>query len=148
MIVLIFSFSSCTGDDEASTPKSQYEYTIAGGVSKTIEGTFAEFFTDNGSFYIVLSNDTEFLSAQIYAEPIIEKSYFLKTEANAEVKTGSIFTGDFHNFITNFGTGGSISITSIETNVVKGTFSMNMDDNNPGVPIVVNVSGSFTAKKR
>lgn len=139
--------NSCSGDED-NKPKATFEYTIAGGVSKEVEGTDAEFFTDGGIFYIGLLKDTEFVSIQIYTDPIIEKSYALKTETNADVQTGSVFTGDFHNFISDFGAGGSVSITSVEANVVTGNFTMNMDNNSPTSPIVVNVSGSFTAIKR
>jgi hypothetical protein len=148
LIGMILLFSSCAGDDEDNIPTGNYEYTIAGGFSKTITGTEAEFFTDNGIFYIRLDKETDHLSAQIYAEPITEKSYVVKSETNAEVTTGSVFTDDFHSFNTKFGTGGSVSITSVETNVVKGTFTMNMNDNSFSDQIVVNVSGSFTAIKR
>jgi hypothetical protein len=145
--ILILFLGSCSNNDE-NMPQASFEYTITGGVSKTIKGMDAEFFTDGGKFYLIFNENTDHLAITVYTTPIDEKSYLMQSEGNANAQTGSIFTGDFHSFITDFQTGGSVSLSSVEENVITGSFNLLMDDNSPTALIVVNVSGTFTAIKR
>ncbi len=151
-IAVISLLTACSKSDEPSAngknQKGIFEYAITGGISKNIKGTEAEFFVDNGHFYLILNEASDHLSIQVYTAPIAETSYLMQSEGNANVQTGSIFTSDFHSFITNFQTGGSVSLSSVKENVIIGSFNLLMDDNSPTAAITVNVSGTFTAIKR
>lgn len=158
LLCISIAYFSCDPDDDNS--KGSFSYTVTGAATETISGDDTGFGITNGELFIRLTDGTDELTLRILIDPASAGSYAVNPilvngqaqtiepeDAFAELGIGSSLTGDRRNFSTDASNGGSVVITSVETNALQGNFDISMREllgggvNQPEI----NVQGDFTA---
>ena len=176
VLCIVLIVISCSKDSGSYTAEmGDFTYTVSGAASKTITGTNARFGQAGGSglaerTFITMTVDSEELIINIVMEPPVTGTFVVnpmavmndagqitiiqieERDSWAELGIGSTFTNDRRAFDTASANGGSVTITSVNGNIMIGNFNMSLmellggDDpfNNPKI----SVQGTFRAVKQ
>lgn len=157
---------SCSSDNEEESQEGSFEYTISGAVSKEVKGNETNFGTTNGEFFVRLTSGTDELVIRILIDPLNPSSYEINPvfvsvneppipivagDSFADLGIGSTLSNDRRSFSSNAGNGGSVTISSVNGEIVSGTFTISLRElltGNVGSEPAVSVQGSFTAVKQ
>ena len=159
MITLLFS---CASDDNGGSNTGNFEYAVSGTSSANINGTNCRFGPSTGtSSFIAMTSGVDVLTLNVLLEPLLPGDYQVNAgfvngifqpsmpgDSRGELQLGSIFSGNQKFFNTASGDGGRVTITSIDGNVLRGNFQVNMLElvgGTAGNEPKINVAGEFTA---
>ena len=165
IFVLLSVFISCSedsGDDEVIQAGS-FQYTISGAASMNVTGENAIFGSGNGEIFVRLTVDTEELTIRMINDIARTGSFEVNPilvdigqppipieagDAFAELGIGSTFSNNRRNFSTDAANGGAVQISSVDGDVMKGSFNMSLIELQAGMvgsEPEINVQGQFTA---
>ena len=162
ILTLLISCSDDSGDEPVNQTGS-FQYTVSGAASMTVTGDDAIFGSGNGEVFVRLSVDTEDLTIRIINDIARTGSFEVNPvlvevgqppipieegDAFAVLGIGSSLSNNRRNFSTDAANGGAVQITSVEDNVIKGSFNMSLIELQSGMigsEPEINVQGQFTA---
>lgn len=160
-IFFFLLFAACEGDKVGAS--GSFSYTLTGAASQTISGEETNFGLNNGKAFITLTMDTDVMTLEILTDPIETGTFLINPilvngnaqtimdrDAFAELGIGSSANGNRRSFSSNAADGGSITLSSVKDNELKGTFNISMQELLGGgtTQPTINATGSFTAVKK
>ncbi len=154
---MVFLTPSCSDDDDNGNGDNNgssnganigtFQATVSGDLEEEIEG-IAYYETVDGDLAITLFvsfNEWPFITF-LFNPPVTERTYTVigtgmgqdDNETNASASNGNFFF---------FGDGGSVTITSVNNDVINGTFDVDFEYSDPQETVNININGSFSAEE-
>ena len=162
ILLLIPILLSCANDDNGDSNTGSFEYTVSGSSSANITGTDCRFGPSTGSSsFITMNAGVDVLTLNVLLPALVPGDYQVNAgfvngvfqpsmpgDSRGELQLGSIFSGSQKFYNTASGDGGRVTITSIDGNVLRGNFQVNMLElvgGTAGNEPKIDVAGEFTA---
>ena len=164
ILIAVLIIFSCSSDDDGSSTGS-FEYIVSGTSSANVTGTNCRFGKSTGATsFIAMNAGVDVLTLRILLDSLVPGNYAVNPgfvngmfqaskpgDSSGELQLGSIFSGSQKFFNTSSGNGGRVTIISIDNNVLRGNFQVNMLElvgGTAGSEPRIDIAGEFTAVRQ